>query len=197
MKKNVKIYTIAGAFVILTALFATGVFAMPSGIFGHQGGPGQYGQNNASLEIRNAIAAGDFGAFQNAVTTYNITWYENTTQDQFNNLVTAYQNRIQTQADMNQTRTDINNAIKSNDYAGWKQAMTDWFNRFITQDAFNKLVGRYNNSTNSTNNMMGWHFGGYKGNAAPRGPGFMPSGQSYASYAPGHMRGRGAGYHSG
>jgi hypothetical protein len=171
--KNTKKYAIISGFVIFAALFAVGAFAMP-GIFGHQNMPS--GPSNASIAINSAISGGDFSAFQVAVSTYNITRFENITQEQFNNLVSAYKSRNQMQADMNQTRNDINNAIKNNDYGSWKQAMTDWFNRMTGQNVFNRIVGRYNNSTNVT----GWHLG-----RTPRGQ--MP-GLGHGAM-PNHMRG--------
>ena len=172
MKKGFKKYAIVSASVFFVALFAVGAFAMP-GFFGHpKNGPGPW-QNNASIAINNAISGNDFNAFQDAVTAYGIKRFENTTQEQFNALVTTYQNRIQLQAELNQTRQDINNAIKNNDYASWKQAMTDWFNKMTSQDMFSRAVARYDNQTNKT--KMGWNIG-----RMPR--------LGYATFMPHHMR---------
>ena len=135
MKKAIQISLVALFLIVLI-----GISAFASGK-----GKG-YPQDHAA--IKQAIAAGDYDAFKQALATNNINDnapQKEITQDQFNQMVERQKTMTAKKVEMETAMKAVNQALDANDYNAWKTAIAtipkmQMLSQKITQANFPKLV---------------------------------------------------------
>ena len=90
--------------------FVPAVFA-----FGGFGGPGQ--QNEA---IQDALADGDYTAFQEAVAEEDLNRFENISEEDFEEMSERYADMEERRAEQEEYREQVQAAVEAGDYDEWK-----------------------------------------------------------------------------